>query len=396
MLRAAYVSTTLVCMAIRITRRSLALAAAGIAPALAQDQDRLYRGPLESAGDKVDPENFDPVHWTKLRHDSAPLKLTFRAENRKQAEAWQRELRAKVVELLGGFSEPRTPPRAQWLDTCECRAFKREKFVFESRPGVGVLAYLITPPNSRRPLPVVICIPGHGRGVDDIVGIDEHGLDRTERRGYQYDFALQVAEHGMAAVAIEPMAFGCRRDAATIAKGASAYACQPVAGSALLLGETMIGWRVFDVMRTIDWIESRPALDARKVGCIGISGGGTCALFSAAVDTRIQATLVSGYLNTFRACIMSMSHCMDNYVPGILKWAEMYDVAGLIAPRRLFSEAGDRDPIFPATAARESFERVKKIYQVFGAPDAVQQEIFSGVHEFHGVHGIPFIADALK
>jgi dienelactone hydrolase len=379
-----------------ITRRSLALAAAGIAPALAQDEGRAYGGPLESARDRIDPATFDPVQWTKLRHDSAPLKLTFRAQTRRQAEAWQRQLRAKIVELLGGFPEPRTPLRAQWIDTCECRTFKREKFVFESRPGVGVLAYLITPPNSRGPLPVVICLPGHGRGVDDIVGIDEHGLDRTEPRGYEYDFALQVAGHGMAAVAIEPMGFGCRRDALTIAKGATAYACQPVAGSALLLGETMIGWRVYDVMRTIDWIESRRELDARRIGCIGISGGGTCALFSAAVEPRIQATLVSGYLNTFRACIMSMSHCMDNYVPGILNWAEMYDVAGLIAPRRLFSEAGDRDPIFPAAAARESFARVKKVYEMFGAPEAVEQEIFAGVHEFHGARGIPFIAESLR
>jgi dienelactone hydrolase len=383
-------------MARRITRRSLALAAAGIAPALAQDQPPAYGGPLEGSSGKVDPAKFDPVQWTKLRHDSAPLKLTFRAENRKQAEAWQRQLRAKIVELLGGFPESRTPLGARTLEVLEFPAFQREKFVFESRPGVGVLGYVITPKNARGPLPAVICIPGHGRGVDDIVGLDEHGLARTERRGYEYDFALQVAEHGMAAVAIEPMAFGCRRDALTVAKGPTAYACQPVAGSALLLGETMIGWRVYDVMRTIDWIESRPALDARKIGCIGISGGGTCALFSAAVDTRIQATLVSGYLNTFRACIMSMSHCMDNYVPGILKWAEMYDVAGLIAPRQLFSEAGDRDPIFPAAAARESFEHVKKVYEVFGAPDAVQQEIFPGVHEFHGVRGIPFIAEALK
>jgi dienelactone hydrolase len=383
-------------MARRITRRSLALAAAGIAPALAQDQPPAYGGPLEGSSGKVDPAKFDPVQWTKLRHDSAPLKLTFRAENRKQAEAWQRQLRAKIVELLGGFPESRTPLGARTLEVLEFPAFQREKFVFESRPGVGVLGYVITPKNARGPLPAVICIPGHGRGVDDIVGLDEHGLARTERRGYEYDFALQVAEHGMAAVAIEPMAFGCRRDALTVAKGPTAYACQPVAGSALLLGETMIGWRVYDVMRTIDWIESRPALDARKIGCIGISGGGTCALFSAAVDTRIRATLVSGYLNTFRGCIMSMSHCMDNYVPGILKWAEMYDVAGLIAPRQLFSEAGDRDPIFPAAAARESFEHVKKVYEVFGAPDAVQQEIFPGVHEFHGVRGIPFIAEALK
>lgn len=376
-----------------ITRRSLALAAAGIAPALAQ-QPPDYTGPLESAGDRVDPDTFDPVRWTKLRHDNAPLKLTFRAQNRKQAESWQRRLRARIVALLGGFPE-RAPLRAQTLEIRDFPAYSREKFVFESRPGVGVLGYLITPRNARTPSPAVICIPGHGRGVDDIVGIDEQGRDRTARRGYQFDFALQVADHGLAAVAIEPMAFGCRRDALTREKGPAAYACQPVAGSALLLGETMIGWRVFDVVRTLDWIESRPSLDAQRIGCIGISGGATCALFSAALDLRIRATLVSGYLNTFRDCIMSMSHCMDNYVPGILNWAEMYDVAGLIAPRRLFSEAGDRDPIFPAAAARESFARVQKVYQVFGAPDAAQQEIFPGVHEFHGVRGIPFITQAL-
>jgi hypothetical protein len=137
-------------------------------------------------------------------------------------------------------------------------------------------------------------------------------------------------------------------------------------------------------------------LNAKRVGCMGISGGGTCTLFSAAMDSRIRAALVSGYLNTFRSCIMSMSHCIDNYVPGILNWAEMYDVAGLIAPRPLFSEGGDRDPIFPVDATRESFARVKKVYEVFGAPESVQQEIFSGVHEFHGVRGLPFLAEALK
>ena len=61
----------------------------------------------------------------------------------------------------------------------------------------------------------MVCVPGHGRGVDDIVGIDDKGQDRTDKSGYQHDFAIQVVEHGMAAVAIEPMAFGCRRDPVT-------------------------------------------------------------------------------------------------------------------------------------------------------------------------------------
>ena len=104
---------------------------------------------------------------------------------------------------------------------------------------------------------------------------------------------------------------------------------------------------------------------------------------------------MSGYLNTFRDSIMSVSHCIDNYVPGILNWAENYDVAGLIAPRPLFSEGGDADPIFPVHATRESFAKVKRVYEVFGTPNNAEQEIFKGEHVFHGVRGLPFLVNAL-
>jgi dienelactone hydrolase len=386
-------------MAKGISRRELALAAITAAALRGQQnaaQSKKYGGALDGAESKVDAKQFDPVAWSLDRHRAAPLKLTFNATTRKQAEAWQRQLRAKVVELIGGFPDAPSPLRPQTLEVREFPGYKREKFIFETRPGVGALAYLLTPIGSPAPHPAVVCIPGHGRGVDDCVGIDDKGNDRTDKPGYSHDFGIQAVEHGLAAVAIEPMAFGCRRDLKTSAKGLAATACQPAAGSALLLGETMIGWRVYDVIRTIDWIETRPELDAKRVGCMGISGGGTCTLFSAALDPRIKAAFVSGYLNTFRDSIMSMSHCIDNYVPGILNWAEQYDVAGLIAPRPLFSEGGDRDPIFPVAATRESYARVKKVYEVFGEQDNVQQEIFSGVHEFHGVKGLPFLASALK
>jgi len=381
-------------MSNRLSRRELAVAA--LAGAALRAQEKKYNGALDGATAVVDPKQFDPVAWTLDRQHRAPLKLTFQATNRKQAEVWQRQFRAKVIELIGGFPDARPPLNPQTLEVREFPGYKREKFIFESRPGVGVLAYLLTPTASSAPHATVVCIPGHGRGVDDIVGIDEHGNDRTTKVGYEYDFAIQVVEHGMAAVAIEPMAFGCRRDARTSVKGLGASACEPAAGSALLLGETMIGWRVYDVMRTIDWIATRPELDSKRVGCMGISGGGTCTLFATALDPRIQAAFVSGYLNTFRDSIMSMSHCIDNYVPGILNWGEQYDVAALIAPRPLFSEGGDRDPIFPVAATRESYRRVKKVYEVFGVPNNIKQEIFSGVHEFHGVQGLPFLKEKLQ
>jgi hypothetical protein len=148
-------------------------------------------------------------------------------------------------------------------------------------------------------------------------------------------------------------------------------------------------------MRTIDWIETRKELDAGRVGCMGISGGGTCTLFTAALDTRIRAAMVSGYLNTFRESIMSVSHCIDNYVPGILDWAEQYDVAGLIAPRPLFAESGERDDIFPIAASRESFRRLQKVYAVFDASAMAEQETFDGPHSFWGKRGLPFLAKHL-
>jgi len=105
---------------------------------------------------------------------------------------------------------------------------------------------------------------------------------------------------------------------------------------------------------------------------------------------------VSGYLNTFRDSVGSLVHCIDNYVPGILTWAEMHDVAGLIAPRPLFVESGEKDAIFPIHASVESFSHVREIYGVFGAADRIEQEVFPGEHSFWGRRGIPFLARHLS
>lgn len=383
-----------------MTRRDLGkLATAGALlqarAARGQSPAAKYTGALDGFESKVNAKNFDPVAFTHTLYEAAPMKLTFQAKTRKQAEAWQAKLRPKVAELVGGFPAQKAALESQTLEVREFPGYRREKFVFQSRPGAWVLAYLLTPKAGKAPHPTVICVPGHGRGVDDLVGIDEKGQDRTQREGYQFDFAIQATEHGMAALAIEPMGFGCRRDERNKSRNLTQSACQPVAGAALLLGQTMIGWRVYDVMRTIDWIETRKELDPKRVGCMGISGGGTCTTFATALEPRIKAALVSGYLNTFRDSIVSISHCIDNYVPGILNWGEMYDVAGLIAPRPLFVESGDKDNIFPIAASKASFERVKKVYTTFDAASAVEQEVFDGPHSFWGKRGFPFLAKNL-
>jgi len=386
----------------KLSRRELGALAAGMAAAgsrtgaRAQSPRRTsYIGPLTGMDTGLDGRGFDPVAYTKTLYDAAPRRLRFNARSREEAESWQRALGARLTELLGGFPSRRSPLKPVTLETRSFPTYRREKIVFDSRPGLSVLAYVLVPSAATTPVPAVVCIPGHGRGVDDIVGIDDEGRDRTNRVGYEYDFAVQVVDAGLAAVAIEPMGFGCRRDALNAQQGLTRKACEPVAGGALLVGETMIGWRVWDVMRTVDYIATRADLDATRVGCMGISGGGTATLFAAALEPRIRAAMVSGYLNTFRDSIGSLAHCIDNYVPGILNWAEMYDIAGLVAPRALFVESGERDNIFPIASSLESFKHVQEIYRVFGAADRIEQEVFPADHSFWGRRGVPFMARQL-
>ena len=184
-----------------------------------------YIGPLTGVTSGIDERRFDPVVYTRDRYAAAPRRLRFQARTRTQADEWQKALRAKVTELVGGFPTERSPLRPVTLETRTFPTYTREKIVFDSRPGVSVLAYLLLPATARTPAATVICIPGHGRGVDDIVGIDEQGRDRTDKAGYQHDFAIQAVEAGLAAVAIEPMAFGCRRDPINARQGLARKAC---------------------------------------------------------------------------------------------------------------------------------------------------------------------------
>ena len=105
-----------------------------------------YSGALDGSEDRVELSSFDSVSYARKLYESAPLELTFRATNRKQAELWQRKLRAKVTELLGGFPSERVPLRAETLEVREFPSYRREKFVFQSKPGLSVLGYLLMEP----------------------------------------------------------------------------------------------------------------------------------------------------------------------------------------------------------------------------------------------------------
>lgn len=145
-----------------MTRRDLGKVALGSAALMqtraARADSPKYTGPLDGFEDKVDVADFDPVLYTRKLYESAPLRMTFRAQNRRQAESWQKRLRAKITELLGGFPQKRSPLEPQTLEVRDYPAYRREKFVFQSRPGVWVLGYLLTPKAAKAPHATVVCV----------------------------------------------------------------------------------------------------------------------------------------------------------------------------------------------------------------------------------------------
>jgi len=129
---------------------------------------------------------------------------------------------------------------------------------------------------------------------------------------------------------------------------------------------------------------------------IGNSGGGTIALFTSAIDMRVKATIPASYFNTFRDSVYSIYHCPDNFIPGILQWFEMPDLVGLVAPRYLFVQQGERDPIFPLKGFREATAKAEEIYRVFGVPERIGSHVYPGGHLWNGSMAIPWLVKVLR
>ncbi len=337
----------------------------------------------------------DSLAYSQLRYAEVPRLLKFPASEPNRWASWRTEARGRLSELLGlpqPLTESRPAIAPEYGPAIVKPGYVRQFVRFVTRPGCMAVGWLLIPEKLTGPQPAMICLPGHGRGIDEIVGIDEKGRDDETAQSYQHNFALQCVRQGYVTLALEMTGFGYRRDPAARKRGAGASSCMPAAGAALMLGESMAGWRTWDVVRAIDWLSGLSDVDASRVGLMGISGGGTVSLYAAALDERVSCTMLSGSYCTFRDSIFSVAHCIDNYVPGILKWFEVADLAALIAPRPLFCESGAKDDIFPEPGVREAFEEARKTYQAMDVSDRIGLHVFDAGHVFDGREAFPWIA----
>ena len=339
---------------------------------------------------------LDSKEFCLSEYDAITPTHAFTARSASSAIRWQGRARARLIDRLGGFPAKRSTLNAEVLESKDFGTYTREKIVFDTRTNLSAVGYLLIPKSAPQPLPAIVCFSGHGRGLPDILGMNDDGTQRAERNvGYAKEYALQCVERGYATFAVEQLALGARRDDAARRAGLATDSCRPAATSAVLLGQSMAAWRVWDAMRAIDYLGVRPEVDSKRIATLGASGGGTTSLLTGALDRRVKVTVVSAYFNTFRDSIISISHCPDNYVPGLARDMEMYDIAGLVAPRGLYIESGRNDRIFPIQGSERATDKARAIYSVFGAPDRFGYQIHEGAHEFHGVGAFEFLKDVL-
>lgn len=179
------------------------------------------------------------------------------------------------------------------------------------------------------------------------------------------DFALQAISEGYCAVIMEQRYMGL---AGVDENGAPACVYENAAMSALLLGRTAIGERVWDTRRMIDITEKyfSQYINKDRIILLGTSGGGTATFYTACLDDRIFISIPSCAVCSFDDSIMRVFHCPCNFIPDIRKYFDMGDIGGIIAPRRLIIPAGEKDPIFPIDGTRKSYEQIKAVYTLLG------------------------------
>lgn len=338
----------------------------------------------------------DPVttdNYARVLANEASPAFAFAAENADALRQWQQALREQLIQRLGlPQIEARCAAKPEAVKLGEHRLddHVREEWEIETEPGFCMPFFLLRPLNSDGPHPLVLTPHGHdARGRFTCSGIAQSESERAEMEAGERDIALQAVRQGYVAIAPDARAFDGGRSRRDIDAGAKS-SCLDWQMRAMMLGRTLIGERVWDLMRLIDYADSRLEIDTSRVMVTGNSGGGTVSLFAGAVDERIGVVVPGSYYCTFLDSIGSIHHCACNYVPGLLGLAEMADVAGLITPRPFLAVNGREDRIFPIEAAQRSFDALKRIYTVADAADRCELFIGNGGHRYYREPVWPF------
>jgi dienelactone hydrolase len=284
------------------------------------------------------------------------------AENRKQ---WVRQT---ILSLLGGLPEYNGPLNPRIMGRIPGENYAIEKVIFESLPGFYVTANLYRPNQ-----------PGRYPGVLLQAGHTQEGKPEGQR------LAANLALKGFVVLAFDPVGQGEREQTydRRVDKALAGWSVPEHIQSGaqnILIGESSARYFIWDAKRALDYLVSRPEVDAARLGAVGCSGGGALTTFIGALDPRIKAVAPACYINSYRLLFAGPDPDSEMSLPNFLSSGlDMADFVELSAPTPWLILATDGDYFTPA-GARLVYEEARRWFGLYHAEDKLHFFIGGGPH----------------
>lgn len=267
--------------------------------------------------------------------------------------------RQQLYDLLGDLPDRSREISVSTIGEEERESYVLEKLVLDLNGIESVPAYFVRPQRQNGQLPTVLY--NHAHGGDYALGKDELLVGRDALQEPPYAEAL--TQNGYAALCIDTWAFGERQGRSE----------SEIFKHMLWTGRVMWGMMVYDSLHAIDYLVSRPDVDASRLGTMGMSMGSTMAWWVAALDTRIKVCVDICCLTDFQALIDSRGldgHGIYYYVPNLLKYFTTAQINALIAPRAHLGLAGNFDSLTPPVGLDRIDAELRKIYNAENVSEA--------------------------
>ncbi|MEQ8786296.1 MAG: acetylxylan esterase [Pirellulaceae bacterium] len=301
------------------------------------------------------------------RRDAAYAEL----ETPEQIAAYQQRMREFFIRQLGGFPD-RTPLNAQVLGKLPGDGYRVEKVIYESQPNHHVTATLFLPEGDG-PFPGVVVASGHSR--------------TAKTAEYNQRFGIALAKNGIAGLCYDPIGQGERSQILSDdgqPKSSSTTREHTLMGvGSILVGTNTARYRIWDGIRSIDYLCSRDDIDAERIGFTGCSGGGTLTSYVMALDDRVRCAAPACYLTTFRRLIETIGpqDAEQNIFGQVGYGMDQTDYALMRAPRPTLISATTGD-FFDIQGSWNNFRQAKRIYTRLGFAERVD------LVEADGGHGV--------
>jgi dienelactone hydrolase len=282
--------------------------------------------------------------------------------------AYQQVLRRELYDMLGLCPIPEKTE----LNPVVTRQLERDGIIvenihFQSRPGLYVTGNLYRPSDSDKPLPGILYVCGHGE-------VKRNGIAYGNKTHYQHHGAW-LARNGYVCLTIDTLQLG---EIEGIHHGTHRFDMWWW----LNRGYTPAGVEAWNSIRAIDYLVSRPEVDAERLGVTGRSGGGAYSWWLAALDERIDCAIPVAGITDLQDHVVDdcvQGHCDCMYFVNRYGW-DYPAVAALVAPRPLLISNTDRDPIFPLEGVSRIHARVREVYRDFGKAPLLGLNITAGEH----------------